>query len=76
MINLMLGIVNLAWKALALYAVFAVVKAMARNGKDTIHDVMDTIAMGLKVGLAKLQTWFYRKYKEVRNEPGSKTEET
>lgn len=76
MINLMLGIVNLAWKALLLYAVVMVIKAMAKGGKDTIHDVLDTIAMGLKVGMAKLQQWFYRKYKEVKSEPGDKTEET
>lgn len=75
MINLMLGIVNLAWKALLLYAVVMVIKAMAKGGKDTIHDMLDTIAMGLKAGMAKLQKWFYQKYKEVKSEP-DKTEET
>jgi len=63
MLTLIEWCISITWKILCLSFVLGVFGALLRNGRGTIKQMIETCAMALKVGLDRLQSWLFSKYK-------------
>lgn len=75
MFGLMGQMLGLSWRIFGFAMTMSLFWALIRNGKDTIQDIRDTLIMLIKVGISKLQSWLFKKYKEQCEEPKEKPKE-
>ena len=71
MLTFLTTMLELAGKALIFYLIVKLTFMIIGKGKGTIQDVLDTLLMGVKVLIQKIQLWLFTKYKE----PGKEEEQ-
>jgi hypothetical protein len=63
MLDFIWGLIGLSVKVLAVALAINVLILILKGGRETMRDVRETILMGFKVGIQKLQVWLSRKYR-------------
>lgn len=64
MLGFMGGLLGMAWRILMFVLMIELFITIVKSGKGTIRDIRDTLIMAIKVGVTKLQSWLFAKYKE------------
>lgn len=64
MLGFMTGLLGIAWRILMFFVVIELFITIIKSGKGTIRDIRDTAIMAIKVGITKIQSWLFTKYKE------------
>ena len=62
------SLLQLSGRILIFYLIIKLIMMMLKKGKGTIQDLLDTLMMGMRVLIQKIQRWLFSQYEEPQKE--------
>ena len=74
MVDFMIMLLNLSWKALCVVAGWLIIKYILRNGTGTVKEILDTIFIGIRAmaRAIRMKLYNYLKKEEASTKPVDK----